>query len=76
MIVPAFVPGSLDNTILDLAWALPCYRSSLRRPNAEPAWLHEKADSFAERLVRKLERTCLLPWKQDLEACERYVPRN
>ena len=76
IIVPSFVPGSLDNVILNFAWALACYRSSVRRPNAEPTWLHERAGSFAERLVRKLERTCRLPWKQDLEPCEQYVPRK
>jgi hypothetical protein len=72
IIVPAYVPGSLDNVILDLAWALGCYRSTVGHPYATPAWVHERARSFAERLVGKLERTCR--WPGDSEPCERYIP--
>ena len=73
IIVPAYVPGSLDNVILDLAWALAFYRSSVDRPHVAPPWIYQRADLFAERLVRKLERTCR--WSWDSEPCERYIPR-
>ncbi|MFY9585378.1 MAG: hypothetical protein WAR21_12905 [Candidatus Acidiferrales bacterium] len=76
IIVPSCVPGSLDDVILDLAWALACYRTSVRHPYVARVWLHDRADSFAERLVRKLERTCRWPSRQELEPCERYIPRR
>ncbi len=76
IIVPACVPGSLDDVILDLAWALGFYRSSVDRPHVAPASVHERADCCAERLVRKLERSCRWPSRWDSEPCERYIPRT
>ena len=58
IIVPAHVPGCLDTIILDFASALALYRSSMRRPYAAIGWVNRRADAFAERLVRKLDRTC------------------
>lgn len=71
IIVPVHVPGSLDKVILDLAGALALYRTSVRRPFAAHSWVNQRADFFAERLVRKLERT--YPWSRDSINGESYT---
>jgi hypothetical protein len=55
IIVTIWLPGSLDNAILDLAWGLAAHGISSRRYSISPARLKRETDTRAVKLVREIE---------------------
>jgi len=61
IIIPVDFPGSLDDTILDLAWGLAVHELSSRRHSISPARLETEIEAQAARLVRKLRAQLTSP---------------
>lgn len=58
----AFIPGSLDDNILHLAWAISCHELGFHKPSTSPRDWEERADAYGEDLAGRLWEE----WRQEI----------